>query len=626
MGKYGQLAADIVANVGGKDNIISLTHCITRLRFKLKDEGAAKDDVLKNMEGVVTVMHSAGQYQVVIGNQVGQVYEAVCEVAGLQGEQKETEISEEKQGVFAAFIDIISKCFQPILAPLCACGIVKGINALLAFALGTAYSTSGTYLILNAIGDCVFYFMPIIIGFTASKKFRISPVVGMLIGAALCYPTIQESALEAAGEAMGKIGILGEYYTEFLGIPVISGNYTSTVIPVIIVVAFAGQMNRLAKKIIPEMLQSFFVPFFVLITSVPVGLLFIGPVISFLTNLLLSGFESLYGFSPVLCAFFVGACWQILVIFGLHWAVYTLALMNVAALGFDTVMVGSFGCTFAQTAIVFAMYLKMKDKKKKALAVPAIISGICGVTEPAIYGFTLPEKKPFIISCLAGGISGAVLAATGAVKYIMGGLGIFGIVNFISPEGDPTYMYAAFGCIAIAMVSGFVLTYFFWQYKSEEAEDVSGEEHLEAPVTGMVLPLSAAKDEVFSQGVLGQGIVIEPSGEKEILAPVSGTITTLFPTLHAFSLVTDSGVEILVHIGINTVQMEQGAFQAFVKEGDRVKQGQKVLEADFEKIDAEGYSTQTMVIIANSGDMKGIDMKENEELHSGDEVMKITVR
>lgn len=627
MGKYEQLAKKIIQNVGGKENINGLTHCITRLRFKLKDESKANDDVLKNMEGVVTVMHSAGQYQVVIGNHVPMVYADVCEIAGISGD---ADTGDAPTGLFNKLIDIISGCFQPFLGPLCASGIIKGLNALLTFLFGAEYSASGTYMILNAIGDAVFYFMPVVIGYTASKKFKLNPVTGMIIGAALCYPTIQKDTLAAAGQAIGSLPLLGDYYTTFLNLPFVAGNYTTSVVPVILVVALAGKLQKLGKKFIPEMLQNFFVPLFVLIVSLPVGLLVIGPVVSLLTTLLTDGFTALYAFSPILTGAVVGFFWQALVIFGLHWALVPIAMINVTSVGFDTILVGQFGCSFAQTAVIAGMYFKMKDAKRKALAIPAIVSGVCGVTEPAIYGFSLPEKKPFVFSMVGGAVGGAVFAMTGAKAYTMGGLGIFGVVNYISPQGDASGMYASFICIAVSMVIGFILTLLFWQ-DSAPVETVSQQpkntlkverDSVMAPLSGTVIPMNELKDDAFSQGVLGKGVGIEPTDGK-VLSPVDGTVTTLFPTLHAIGLTADSGIELLIHIGLDTVQMGGKGFTAHIKEGDRVKKGQHIMDVDLNAVKAAGFSTQTPVIVTNSSDLLDIIPLDNKTVQAGNELITV---
>lgn len=608
MSKYENLAKEILENVGGKENINSLTHCVTRLRFRLKDESKANDEALKNNPGVVTVMKSAGQYQVVIGNHVPLVYADVCELAGISnGTQQDEE--EAPQGLFNKLIDIISGCFQPILGPLCAAGIIKGLNALLVFILGSSFNNSGTYMILNAIGDSIFNFLPIILGYTAAKKFNVNVVVGMIIGATLCYPTIQTDTLSAAGKAIGTLPFIGSYYTKFIGIPFVSGNYTSTVVPVICIVALAAQIQKIAKKFVPEMLQNFFVPFFVLIISLPIGLLVIGPVVSLLTTVLSNMFAGLYAFSPIVTAFVIGALWQCLVIFGLHWALVPMAMVNIGNLGYDTILPGMLGTTFAATGVLAAMYLKLKDENKKALAIPGVISAFCGVTEPAIYGFLLPEKTPFVFSCIGGAVGGAIMGTVAVKQYVIGGLGIFSVVNYISPKGNAKGMIVSLIAGAVSLVVGFVLTMIFYKNNDQQAENKEvtklEEETILAPIKGEVKPIEESSDAAFASGALGKGVVILPE-EGKVYAPVTGTVTVLFPSLHAIGITSDAGVELLIHIGINTVQLNGEGFTAHIKQGDQIKQGQLLVEFDMNKIKEAGYSLETPVLVTNYADLKEV--------------------
>lgn len=622
MGKYEKLAKEILENVGGKENISSLTHCITRLRFRLKDESKANDEALKNNPGVVTVMKSAGQYQVVIGNHVPAVFEDVCSLAGISDDAPATE-AEAPKSIGDKLIDIISGCFQPILGPLCAAGIIKGLNALLVFLLGASYSKSGTYLVLYAIGDSVFYFLPIVLGYTAAKKFNVNVVVGLIIGACLCYPTIQTDALSAAGKAIGTIPLIGSYYTKFLGIPFISGNYTSTVIPVICIVALAAQIQKIAKKIVPEMLQNFFVPFFVLIISLPIGLLVIGPVVSFLTQILSNFFAGLYQFSPIGTALVVGAFWQCLVIFGLHWALIPLAMVNISNLGYDTILTGMLGTTFAATGIMAAIYLKTRDPNKKALALPATISAFCGVTEPAIYDFLIPEKTPFVFSCIGGAVGGAIMGAMSAKAYTTGGLGIFAVVNYISPKGDASGLMAALICGAVSIIVGFLLTFFFYKKEDKVVEEVkANEETIVAPIEGIIKPIEESSDAAFSSGALGKGVVIIPSAGK-VYAPVTGTVTVLFPSLHAIGITSDTGVELLIHIGINTVQLDGKGYTAHIKQGDHVECGQLLVEFDMDYITKEDYSLETPVLVTNYNDLKEIKITDKTNSSLKEELMHI---
>lgn len=337
MGKYTNLADDIITNVGGKENIKSLTHCITRLRFVLKDESKAKGDVIKNLDGVVTAMSSGGQYQVVIGNEVIGVYEEVCIQIGIENKDADDDNDSpgDKKGFIGNLMDIINKCFAPILGPLCACGIIKGLSALLLFIIGPSFAASGTYIVLNGIGDTVFYFMPVLLGYTAAKRFRVDPVVGLVIGGLLCYPAIQAAALSAGGASLGTVPFVGEYYTTFLGVPLVAQTYTSTVIPVLVIVAFAGRIQKLARKILPEIMHGFFVPFFVLLISIPVGLQVIGPVVNLLASLAGRGFEALNAANPIIFGIISGLLWEILIIFGIHWSLTPIAMMNFQTLGYD---------------------------------------------------------------------------------------------------------------------------------------------------------------------------------------------------------------------------------------------------------------------------------------------------
>ena len=608
MSKYENLAKEILENVGGKENINSLTHCVTRLRFRLKDESKANDEALKNNPGVVTVMKSAGQYQVVIGNHVPLVYVDVCELAGISNGTQQVE-EEAPQGLFNKLIDIISGCFQPILGPLCAAGIIKGLNALLVFILGSSFNNSGTYMILNAIGDSIFNFLPIILGYTAAKKFNVNVIVGMIIGATLCYPTIQTDTLSAAGKAIGTLPFIGSYYTKFIGIPFVSGNYTSTVVPVICIVALAAQIQKIAKKFVPEMLQNFFVPFFVLIISLPIGLLVIGPVVSLLTTVLSNMFAGLYAFSPIVTAFVIGALWQCLVIFGLHWALVPMAMVNIGNLGYDTILPGMLGTTFAATGVLAAMYLKLKDENKKALAIPGVISAFCGVTEPAIYGFLLPEKTPIVFSCIGGAVGGAIMGTVAVKQYVIGGLGIFSVVNFISPKGNATGMIVSLIAGAVSLVVGFVLTMIFYKTNDQQVENKEvtklEEETILAPIKGEVKPIEESSDAAFASGALGKGVVILPE-EGKVYAPVTGTVTVLFPSLHAIGITSDAGVELLIHIGINTVQLNGEGFTAHIKQGDQIKQGQLLVEFDMNKIKEAGYTLETPVLVTNYADLKEV--------------------
>lgn len=481
--KYDGLARIIIQNVGGKSNIISVAHCITRLRFKLKDESKANKEVLESTDGVIKVMQAGGQYQVVIGNQVNDVYDAVLEVGHLaaagavdeEGNAVEETSGGGKKSPVSLLIDVISGTLQPTLGVMAATGIIKGLLALFDF-LGLIPAASGTYQVWYAVADGFFYFMPIVLGYTAAKKFKVNEFIGMAIGIALCYPAMVNST---AGTVLGTVftGTAFEmsYYLTFFGIPVImpASGYTSSVVPIILAVAIAARLEHWLKKVIPDVIKLFVVPFVTLIVMVPLTYLVIGPIASILCSILSLFFNAIYSIPVVgglIGGVLIGAFWQVLVIFGLHWSLVPLAMINYSLLGYDFILSPYFCVSFAQTFVVLAIVLKTKDEKLKKIAIPAFISGIFGVTEPAIYGVTLPKKTPFIYSCIAGAIGGAFTGLMRTRSYSIGGLGLFGLPSFIDTTGvmGLTNMIYILIAILIASVAGFAMTYVL--YKDEPAK------------------------------------------------------------------------------------------------------------------------------------------------------------
>lgn len=636
MGKYQNLAKDIVKNIGGKENVVSLTHCITRLRFKLKDESKANDDIIKNMSGVVTVMKSGGQYQVVIGNHVPEVYADVMPLIGLDdGASNEEEAP--SGNLFNKAIDIISGIFQPILGIMAACGMVKGLNALFV-AIGLYSDSCGGYLVLNAIGDGLFNFLPLFLGYTAAKKFNLKPMLGLVIGAIMCYPTIQNSSLSASGNILYTLftGTMFEsnVYTDFFGIPMIAMDYTGTVIPVIFVVYFASKCEKFFNKFVPDLVKFFFVPMLTLLVSIPIGFLLIGPLATFGSSIIAKVVISVRNFSPMLAGAIVGLTWQILVIFGLHWGFIPVYINNIMTNGYDNVMMPFFACTFATSAVVLAIFFKTKDSKLKEMALPNFISGIFGVTEPAIYGILLPLKKPFIISCIAGAIGGGFYGAFNFRKFMMGGMGIFEFPAMIEPDGSMGNLIVAVVGVIITMIIAFTATMIFYKEKALQKEQTSVQNKIDAdekivkqieivsPIKGEVLKLEVIKDDAFASGVLGKGVAILPD-EGKVFAPADGTVSTLFPTLHALGIETDNGAEILIHIGLDTVQLNGEGFKAMVKQGDHIKRGQLLITFDKEFIEKKGYCIQTPVIVTNTDEFLDVVEVAKEQVNSGDSLLKI---
>lgn len=618
MGKYEALAKDIVANVGGKENVISVINCITRLRFKLRDEKKANTDVLKNMDGVVTVMQSGGQYQVVIGNHVPEVRADVDAVLGVLDTSPAD--SAQKGNLFDQFVELISGIFQPILAPLAAAGMIKGVNAILSFALGQSFQASATYAVFNAMGDGLFLFLPIFIGYTSMKKFNGSPFVGMMIAAALVYPgfvdgTVAKTFAESVGLSL-------------FGIPfsVPTAGYGSSVMPIIAITAFAAFLEHQLKKIIPDVVKLFLTPFFTAIISIPLGFLVIGPVMNLASDALGKGLLALQGFNPIIFGLVLGFAWQVLVMFGLHWAIVPFAIIALAKGEPTALLIAASVASFAQTGAVGAVMLKTKDKRLRELAIPAFISGWFGVTEPAIYGITLPTKRPFWVSCIVSGILSAVAMVLGIKAYTMGALGIFSFTSNITLTGEVSGAIKMMIVSAVAVIAGFVVTYLVG-FEDDVIENPipdkkfnkqkTNKEIIGSPLEGKVIPLSQVKDAAFSAGVMGKGAAIEPT-LGEVRAPFDGMVMILFPTKHAIGLISNEGTELLIHIGIDTVQLEGKYFETFVKQGQSVKKGDLLLKFDIERIQNAGYSTQVPIIVTNTQDYMDILVTNQSTIHQNE--------
>lgn len=629
---YEKLSRDILDLIGGTENVNSVVHCVTRLRFKLKDESVAKTEELKKLDGVVTVMKSVGQYQVVIGNHVPDVYATVLKVGNISGVSENNDSSSDKKlGLGAGFIDMISGVFTPILGVLAATGMIKGFAALI-LALGWVDATSGTYQLLNIAGDGLFNFLPIFLGYTAMKKFGGTPFIGMAIAAALVHPTL---ATLNTGEASTVLfqGTLFEspIHITFLGIPVILMSYASSVIPIILSTYVTSKVEKGLKKIIPDVVKTFLVPFFAILIMVPLTFLVIGPASTWAGSLLGAATLWIYELSPIVAGVILGGFWQIFVMFGLHWGLVPIAINNIATLKFDPVLATTVMVCFAQVGAVLAVMLKTRNQKLKSLSIPAFISGIFGVTEPAIYGVTLPLKKPFIMSCIGGGIGGAIIGATAGKLWMMGGMGIFVIPTFIKPgSGLDMSFWGAIIAIFAGFIVAFVLTYLFGFKNTETKEntektvekDEKRKHEVVSPLNGTVLPLSEVKDAAFSSEVMGKGVAILPT-EGKVVSPVNGVVTTLFKSKHAIGITSEDGVEILIHVGMDTVQLDGEHFTSHINQGDTVKAGDLLVEFDMDKINEAGYSLVTPVIVTNTANYLDVLSTNKEDVSTNNVVLTV---
>lgn len=613
MSKYEGLAKAIVELVGGKQNIISLAHCVTRLRFNLNDEGLANDGKLKKLEGVVTVMKAGGQYQVVIGNHVPDVFKAVNEVIGLSANKQV--VSNKKMKLQDKFFDLISGIMMPSIAILSASGIIKGLNTLMTV-FGAYTQESSYYILVNAIGDGMFFFFPVVLGYNTAVKLRANPYLGMIIGIILCYPEINGADLTFFGYTM-------------------NATYTTTVLPVILIVALAAPLERWLNRVIPDVVKTFIVPLIVLLIVIPLGFTLIGPAANVVGAGLGTMINTVTGFSPILAGILIGAFWQVFVMFGVHMLIILPSIMNLLSGEPDMFITLNGSVSFAQTAVVFAIWLKTKDLHLKNVAFPAWISGIFGVTEPAIYGVTLPRIKMFVISCFGGAIGGAIAGFFQTKMYTMAGMGVFSFPGMIDPTaGNLTNMMYMGVSILAAMVISFILAFTLFKddvIAEEDDEPVmmrpsnnKQEEILISPVKGQLISLKEVKDDLFANEVLGKGVAIKPS-EGNIYAPVSGRIITIPETGHAVGILSENGCEVLIHIGLDTVNLAGKFFDTHVTTNQKVTKGELLVSFNLAEITKRNYSIDTPIIITNSEMFNSITLPKGKGkgIAVGDQLLSI---
>lgn len=624
---YTELAKDIVAHVGGKDNVVNLRHCITRLRFVLKDEAKADTDYLKARDGVVTVVKAGGQYQVVIGNHVPDVYAAVIEqgVSGVGSLDVDEGDGAPKGNLFDRFVDLVSGIFQPFLGPLAASGIIKGIVAILGVQ-GFTHDNSALYAILETAGDGFFQFLPILIAITAARKFKMNEFTAIAIAAALVYPTLPGTV-----DVLTKAGL-----ANVLGLPFqlpSSGSYLQTVMPAILAIWIGSLIEKTIRKLTPDVVKLFVVPFVTILVTVPLTFLVVGPLANIASDALSAAFTAVMGFSPLLYGLLLGALWQVMVMFGLHWALIPLAILQFSQAGWTSLLVAASLPNFTQTGVLAAIMLKTKESKVKTISAPALISSLFGVTEPAIYGVTLPMKTPFYISCIVSGIIGAGLSFFDIRSYAMGALGIFQYPAYVSPEAGFTPMYIMLAFTVAAILLSFAIQMVVpvptlygapAEDKKKDVDVVAVEEVVDikqeiiaSPLIGNVVTLENVPDEVFASGAMGKGIAIDPA-DGVVVAPANAEVSLVFPTNHAIGLKTENGAEILIHIGMDTVSLAGKGFKSFVKVGDKVTPGQKLLEFDVNAIKAAGLPVITPIIVTNTDAYTDVLTTQESRVNIGD--------
>ncbi|AYW44846.1 beta-glucoside-specific PTS transporter subunit IIABC [Tetragenococcus koreensis] len=643
---YDDLARDIIDHVGGEENVAGLRHCVTRLRFNLKDENKADTDYLKNKEGVVTVMKSAGQYQVVIGEQVAEVYEAIVNQTNIGGDASASESSDggsenDNRNVLDKFIDFISGVFQPFLMALAATGMIKGLVAL----LGTVGvdPESGLYQVLNFAGDGFFQFLPVMVAITAARKLKMNEFTALAIAVAFLHPEINNLM---TGDVMYTLfsgtAFESPIYSTFIGIPIIMppNGYYSAIIPILVSVWLGSVVEKWVKNIIPGVVRSFLTPFFTVMIVFVISLIVIGPIANWASTLVGQFFLVVQGFSPLLFGALLALSWQLLVIFGLHWGIVPIMFILLAEQGYETIGPVMVASTFGVLGVIIALLIKSKSKKVRDIALPGAISLVFGVSEPTIYGLMLPMKRSFLYALISNAVGGAYIGSMNVVGYRAGGLGVFSIFNTINPNGnlDMNFWNVIIG-FALCTVVGFVLQMVFpvpslegdgnegqtasnknddkGLVSSEELQESAKEDIIASPMQGQLVPITEVSDEVFSSEALGKGVAIKPE-VGEVRAPANGVISTLFPTGHAVGMKTDEGTEVLIHIGLDTVELEGKYYEILVKQEQRVNAGDLLIKFDKAGIESENYDMITPIVITNSGDFKAIDVTEETEVTPGD--------
>ena len=616
--EYHTLAQDILSHIGGRENIVSLVHCATRLRFKLKDNDKADAEGLKKNPGVIMVVESGGQFQVVIGNHVHDVWQAVRAEAGLSDDSPASTEDEKSGNLFSRLIDIVSGIFTPFIGILAASGILKGLLAL-AVVCGWLSVEGGTYKIWFAASDALFYFFPLILGYTAGKKFGGNPFITMAIGGALTHPTMI-AAFNASQQS-------GEMTQAFLGIPVIWFNYSASVIPIILAAWVSCWMEKKSTRLLPASMKNFFAPLICLSVTVPLTFLLIGPLATWLSQLLANGYQWIYAFAPWLAGAAMGALWQVCVIFGLHWGLVPLMINNLAVLGHDSMLPMLLPAVMGQVGAALGVFLRSRDTRQKMLAGSSVTAGIFGITEPAVYGVNLPLRRPFIFGCVAGAIGGAIVGFSSTHVYSFGFANIFTIAQMIPPGGVDSTLWGGIAGTLVALILSCGMTLVAGMPRKSTPDAVSpvipGEDDILSPMTGTVLGLGQIPDPTFASGLLGQGVAIIPSDNK-VIAPFAGEVASLFQTRHAIGLLSHSGIELLIHVGIDTVRLDGKPFTAHVKVGDTFRAGDLLLEFDRQAILDAGYDLATPIIITNSDEYPEVMTVAGTAVTAGTPLLSVT--
>ena len=629
---FKQLAATILENVGGKENVKSVVHCATRLRFTLVDSSKANTQTLSKIKGVLKVVDAGGQYQIVIGPDVPQVYQEVVALGGFEAKaavEDAKAAADDNRSAFSKVLEGIASIFQPVIPAICGAGLLKAVLSLCSV-LKWIDTAGQTYIILNALADSAFYFLPILLAQSCAKKFKCNQGTAMALAGLLVYPSF---ITLLKGEEAVKI---------FNLIPVTKATYTSSVIPIILGVWFMSLVEHFVQKYCPKAVKFFFVPFFSLVIGGVVTICALGPIGAWLSDLIQIFFSWLKDVAPWLVPTVVGITSPLLVMTGTHYGLIPIGTNNLVTVGHDAVVgPGMLVSNVAQGAAGFAVAVRSKDADVKQLASSGGLTGVLGITEPVLYGINLKYMFPLYAAMIGGGVGGLFLGITGVERFGSGSPGLLVLPVYLPTEEAlaqgftmSNFTFAVIGVI-IAMVVSFIacfIMYGIWEKKGKlegeetpanaSEETTSKDNTIYAPCKGEVVELKDVKDEVFSSGAMGKGVAIKPS-EGKIYAPCDGKISVFFPTGHAIGIVADNGAEVLIHVGMDTVNLKGKGFTPKAKEGDEVKKGQLLLEVDLEEVKKANLSTITPVIITNTADMKDVVPTVTKQANVGDTLITV---
>ena len=622
---YENLAKSILEKVGGEKNVSNLTHCATRLRFNLKDTTKAKTDEIKALKGVMGVVEKGGQYQVIIGNDVNHVYKEIMKVTNLEGKESSTEEVDDRKAIAKA-IDTITGIFTPILPAITAAGMMKAVLALLkAFNLLTPQSQS--YQVIDFMADAAFYFLPILLASSAAKKFKCNQYLAMMLGGMLLHPTFV-SMVNGAKEAGTSIGVFG--------LPISLASYSSSVLPIILGVWFMSYVEPIADKISPKAIKFFTKPLITALVTGIVLLVVIGPIGYIVSDKVGLAIKTIESYASWLVPTLIGGLTPLLVMTGTHYGLIPIGINNRMTMGYDTIIYpGMLASNVSQGAAALAVAFKTKDSEIKQLASSAGITGVCGITEPALYGVNLRFKTPLYSSMIGGAIGGLFLGIFRVCNYSGGSPGFLTLPSYIGGDSMMNFVYACIGAV-ISVIATFIICLLLYKDPNEEnttKEEIVVKEETQkealvnkitiaSPINGEIVPLNKVNDETFASEMMGKGIAINPK-EGKVVSPINGTVQMLFKTKHAIGLKSNDGAEILIHIGMDTVQLEGKHFTAHVKDGDTVKIGDTLVEFDMEAIKNEGYELVTPIIVTNTMDYLEVIGTEKNEVKTGDTIISI---